>query len=151
MKVGVLATTLAILLVGGPVLAGPASDSDSDGTFDVLDICSANALVPSPVACDEDNDGYGNGCDADFNNDGVIDGLDFNAPGTPAVDSFFECFTTASDPGLVGCDMNCDGVIDGLDFNNPGTAELDSFFELFAGPGVPGPSGLGCAGTVPCP
>jgi hypothetical protein len=147
MKVGVLAITLAILLVGGPVLAGPATDMDSDGTFDVLDVCKLDPNVPSPSGgCDTDQDGYGNVCDADLNNDGLVNGQDFNTPGLN--NDFLECFLGGSDPTNIGCDLNCDTIINGADFNSP---TLPDFLEAFLAGTPPGPSGLPCAGTVPCP
>lgn len=150
MKFG-MATMMAVLLVGGFSLsaqAGPAADGDSDGTPDVIDFCSANAAAPAPCGLDTDNDGYGNFCDGDLDNSGVVDGVDFNNPGGP-VDSFLECFTSGTDPNGIGCDIDCSGVIDGVDFNAPGGI-ADSFLEFFTS-GLIGPSGYACAGTVPCP
>lgn len=134
MKVGVLASMVAFLLIGGFSLAaqaGPAPDSDSDGTIDAQDFCSQNPMAPSPCAFDDDNDGYGNACDGDFTNDGATDGLDV-AP--------FGAGLGNGGPGPT--DMNCDSATDGLDVA-PFGAQL--------GQGSPGPSGLACAGTIPCP
>jgi hypothetical protein len=50
-------------------------DTDSDGLVDHLDNCT---LVPNPTQLDSDGDGYGNICDADFNNDGVVNINDLN-------------------------------------------------------------------------
>ena len=84
--------------------------------------------------CDTDHDGFGNGCDADLNNDLVVDGFDV----LPfAVDLF-----AGSDSGW-GTDFNCDGIVDGFDIN--------PLIELFEATLEPGPSGLECAGEVPCP
>ena len=145
MKVGVLATTLAILMIGGSAYAGPAVDTDSDGTFDVLDICSANAAAPVPNGLDTDMDGYGNQCDCDFNNDGLANGADFSAAG--ANNDFLDCFSGGDVAGL-GCDMNGDTLVNGADFSSAGPG--NDFLDCFA-TGVPGPSGLPCAGTVACP
>jgi len=134
MKFGFFVTTLA-LLIAGPAMAGPAiTDTDSDGTFDVLDICSADPTVPVPNGGDADNDGYGDGCDADFNNDGVVNSVD---SGIFLVDLNSGIPT----PGL-GTDTNGDGVVNAID-----TGMVIPGLSL----GVPGPSGLSCAGTVPCP
>lgn len=145
MKVGVLATTLAILMIGGSAYAGPAVDTDGDGIFDVLDPCSSNNLSPAPNALDTDMDGYGNQCDGDFNNDGLVNGGDFSSPG--ANNDFLDCFSGGDVAGL-GCDINGDTLVNGADFSTvgPGNDFLDQF-----GLGVPGPSGLPCAGTVACP
>lgn len=135
MKVGALATMMAALLIGGFSLsaqAGPVgTDIDSDGTLDQNDFCSTNPTAPTPCGLDTDNDGYGNACDGDFNNDGASDFLDV-AP--------FAAFLGGgvSSPA----DMNCDGATDFLDVT-PFAAQL--------GAGAPGPSGLPCAGTIPCP
>jgi hypothetical protein len=110
-------------------------DSDSDGTFDVLDICSADALSPSPCGLDSDNDGYGNRCDGDFNNDGVVNAVD---SGLYLPDLGSGVPTAAGG----GTDMNCDGVVNAVD---------SGLYLGQLGAGAPGPSGLSCAGTVPCP
>jgi hypothetical protein len=44
-------------------------DTDRDGIPDAVDNCT---LVPNPDQFDADQDGYGNTCDPDFNNDGVV-------------------------------------------------------------------------------
>ena len=50
-------------------------DSDGDGLDDNSDNCT---LVPNPDQKDADDDGMGNYCDADFNNDGNINFLDLD-------------------------------------------------------------------------
>lgn len=133
MKFGLLTITLALMLAG-PAFAGPATDTDSDGTFDVLDICSTDAASPSPCPDDTDGDGYGNRCDGDFNNDGTVN----------AVDSGIYLPSLASgvpDP-VAGTDLNCDGTVNAVD---------SGIYLGQLSAGVPGPSGLPCAGTVPCP
>jgi len=133
MKVGILATLFAgLLLVGLPLAstAGPAPDMDGDGVPDVIDNCKLVSNA-SPLDCDTDGDGYGNICDCDFNNDFGCGGPDFG----PFVADF-----GGPDSGL-GTDMNCDGAVGGPDFG--------PFVAQFGG--TPGPSGLSCAGTTPCP
>lgn len=137
MKVGVLATLMAFLLVGGFALsaqAGPATDSDSDGTIDLQDFCSADPLAPAPCNLDTDSDGYGNKCDGDFNNDGVT-----NASDAPPI----QADLVSGIDGGAGTDMNCDGVVN--------SSDATLFLGQLNGAGVPGPSGLPCAGTAPCP
>lgn len=134
MKVGILATLFAgLLLVGLPLAstAGPAPDMDGDGVPDVIDNCKLVSNA-SPVDCDSDNDGYGNLCDCDFNNDNLCGGPDFGP--------FVADFGGPETPGS-GTDMNCDGIVGGPDFG--------PFVAGFGNP--PGPSGLSCAGTIPCP
>ena len=137
MRIGVLASTLAVLLLASfpfAASAGPSPDMDSDGTIDVFDLCKLDPVVPNPRDCDTDKDGYGNLCDCDLNNDTLTDGLDFAI--------FLPCFLMGSDPTSAGCDLNCDTLVDGLDFA--------IFLPHFLAGTPPGPSGLPCAGTFPC-
>ncbi|HEX5067699.1 MAG TPA: hypothetical protein VFY49_16390 [Myxococcota bacterium] len=135
MKTGLMAGGIALLATLGlsfAAFAGPSVDSDGDGVYDVLDNCVA-VQNASPEDCDTDNDGYGNKCDGDFNEDNFTDGGDF-----PQFNADFLA-------GLIGdyaTDMNCDTYVDGGDF--------PLFNGQFLGAGAPGPSGLHCAGSVPC-
>lgn len=135
MKVGVLASMIAILVAGLPfaAIAGPALDMDSDGTLDSADFCKLNPNAPSPVGCDTDMDGYGNACDADYNNDGGV--------GAPDFPTFTGAFGSSGTPGFHVADHNCDGGV--------GAPDFPTFTGTFGGP--PGPSGLSCAGTITCP
>ncbi len=101
-------------------------DQDADGVPDGEDNCVA---VPNPDQRDTNVDGYGNVCDADLNNDGGVDFLDLGI-----LKSHF--FSTNAD-----CDLNGDGSVDFLDLG----LMKSGFFQ------PPGPSGLACAGTIPCP
>jgi hypothetical protein len=107
-------------------------DADSDGVTDAEDSC---LFVANQTQLDSDQDGYGNACDADYNNDGVVGTSDFstlrNAFGSTQGSGNW-------DPQL---DANGDGVI--------GTADFTLLRAAFGIP--PGPSGLACAGSVPCP
>ena len=131
MKISVLATMVAILLIGFPVasFAGIVPDTDNDGVLDPFDNCIAVANA-APIDCDSDVDGYGNMCDCDFNNDYGCGGPDFG----PFVGDF-----GFPETPLGGTDMNCDGGVGGPDFG------------LFVGGflGTPGPSGKACAGSHP--
>jgi hypothetical protein len=97
---------------------------------------------------DSDMDGYGDICDCDFNQDGYCNAADFSNPADPNAPQFLTAFMsgTPSDPPVE--DMNGDGVVNSADFDNPasGAGFLSGFFS-----GTPGPSGLECAGIVPCP
>lgn len=63
--------------VNGVVDAGESDplnpDSDGDGVLDGYDNCT---LVANPNQRDSDGDGYGDACDVDLNNDGVVNHLD---------------------------------------------------------------------------
>lgn len=114
--------------------AGSITDGDSDGVPDQYDNCSAVANGPLLGGCaaqeDTDLDGYGNSCDADWDNDGgIIGGTDFlafsAAFGATPVDVNWDAIV----------DSDCDAVIGGTDFL--------LFSAQFAG--SVGPSGLACA------
>jgi hypothetical protein len=82
------------------------------------------------MSCDTDQDGFGNVCDGDSNQDLAVDGS-----------GFANCFRVdliAGVDGGTGADMNCDTVVDGADFT--------IFRGIFPGAGAPGPSGPACAG-----
>jgi hypothetical protein len=101
-----------------------AQDADGDGVLDTIDNC---LVVVNSNQLDPDLDGYGNSCDADFDQDGDTEQDDVDY-----------CLACTSDPS---CDMNENGTIG--DFGDFGICA-----SLLGSP--PGPSGLACAGTVPC-
>jgi len=114
----------------------PLPDVDSDGVPDEWDNCLVvpNAPPGPPGQLDSDIDGYGNCCDGDFNNDGAVNGADFLL--------FGACFAAGTvPPADPNCDMNGDLAVNGADF-----LKFGAQFAL----GVPGPSGLACAGVIPC-
>jgi hypothetical protein len=121
---------LATLILLGGALDARAQDTlpdtDGDSICDAGDNCLFRANLSQ---LDSDQDGYGNHCDGDIDQDGDVDQDDLNN---------CSCF------GLCEfrpeCDLNGDGV-----FGNP---DFSLFGQLFGKP--PGPSGLECAGTVPC-
>ena len=92
----------------------PPVDTDGDGVFDHEDNCQLVANDQS----DPDNDGIGTPCDADFNNDCIVNFLDLS--------EFANAFS-GSDPEF---DLNGDTSINFLD--------LAEFANLFSMP--PGPS-----------
>lgn len=127
----------ASLLLVAPLAAAaqlPDADSDNDGIPDEIDNC---VLVPNapPADCDTDQDGYGNACDGDFDNNGVVNSYDF-------ADYFAPDYKAALDSGW-GTDMDCGGTVGSSDF-------VPLFLPQYQS-ALPGPSGLDCAGTVPCP
>ena len=93
-----------------------APDGDGDGVIDGVDNCLARANADQ---FDTDEDGYGNACDADINNDCIV-----NASDLAALRLLF--FTTS--PNV---DFNGDGVVNSSDL----AIMREAFFE------APGPSG----------
>jgi hypothetical protein len=109
-----------------------APDWDNDGVSDAADNCS---VVSNPTQIDADADGFGNFCDGDFDNDGVVGIQDFVAIRRTFGES-------AGSPGFIpGADMDGDGIV--------AIADFIRWLRVFGN--APGPSGLACAGTPPCP
>lgn len=104
-----------INLLGGVTIKFP--DTDNDTVTDNLDNCQ---LVANTNQRDTNNDGYGNICDPDLNNDGVINFVDLGI-----MRSVF--FTNDPD-----ADLNGDGTVNFVD--------LGMMKAMFFG--APGPSGL---------
>lgn len=96
--------------------ADPSADSDEDGVPDASDNCTETA---NAAQTDADADGYGNLCDADLNNDCVVNTTDL---GLLRV-AFFSSDAAA--------DFNSDGIVNVTDLGLMRTA----FFA------APGPSG----------
>ena len=105
---------------------------DGDGIIDSEDNCIDDF---NPNQTDTDKDGYGNFCDGDFNNDGIVE-----FPDNETMGNFF--YTNNPET-----DLNGDLTTDFLDLGR----------LTFLWGKEPGPSGLGCAGsqeamdgTIPC-
>lgn len=125
--------------------AGAVTDTDSDLVPDAFDNCNLLSNGPNPVPpslftsnqVDSDVDGYGNACDADYDQDG-----NENVTGTDFQD-FLAAFTGG--PTTV-TDHNGDGQTTTVDFQI-----FLSAFRLTTAVDQVGPSGLACAGvTTPC-
>ena len=116
-------TILVVVALLVCALDARAQDSDGDGTPDAVDNC----INVMNTQVDPDLDGYGNRCDADFDQDGDTDQDDFDYYSSCTIDPV--------------CDLDEDGFIGGL-------GEFGIMTALLGSP--PGPSGLACAGTVPC-
>lgn len=115
--------------------AGSLVDADGDGVPDGVDNCVdvANGPLSDPIGCgvqfDVDSDGYGNACDADVSQNGVVGLEDLGAILTDF---------NGSNPIT---DITCNGVV--------GLEDLGRVLSTFnASP--PGNSGLPCAGTPGC-
>ena len=92
-------------------------DTDADLVRDFLDNCMQLA---NPDQLDTDGDHYGNRCDADLNNSGLVNTVDFGI--------FKQAFGSSN----ADADFNGDGHVNTVDFG--------IFKQLFGKP--PGPSGL---------
>jgi hypothetical protein len=124
---------LASAVLAGAARGQPCTDTDGDGACDPDDDCVA--LFQSPAQfCDVDQDGYGNFCDGDWNGDGFVGGEEWGFA------TLLEMSFGKS--GSYVTDYDCDGVV--------GIPDWAIFWERMVGRPV-GPSGLSCAGTVPCP
>lgn len=98
-------------------------DTDGDGVYDDMDNCTK---IPNPNQCDSDGDGYGNVCDADFNNNGFVNSKDLELITK-------NLFTKSKSPQFSKYDMNCSG----------GRVDLEDYFLALVKYGTqPGPSGL---------
>ena len=136
MKVGVLATMVFATLIAFPAFAGLAPDADGDGVPDVLDKCTLDSRNVA-ASCDVDVDGYGNPCDADFDQSFTVNSNDFGSYFIPA----FKGGSSAR-----GQDMDCSGGVNSNDF---GTYFIPKFKGALGGT-IAGPSGLTCAGQAGC-
>ncbi|MEM7082456.1 MAG: PQQ-dependent sugar dehydrogenase [Pseudomonadota bacterium] len=117
LRKGGFAFAAAWLLMGSAHAVVLDTDRDNDSINNAADNCSG---VANPDQTDADGDGYGNACDADFNNDGVINFIDY---------AQLTAGFLGTDPVL---DLNNDGVVNFLDI----TLLTNSFL------GAPGPSGV---------
>jgi hypothetical protein len=115
---------------GGP--QGDQTDDDLDGVADAEDNCLG---IPNADQTDSDLDGFGNACDADYDGNGWVGIGDFGV------------FTAAY--GAVSSDDHYDARADHNADGSIGLVDFGVFTQRWGGP--PGPSGLACAGSVPCP
>ncbi len=99
------------------VTVTPGVDSDSDGVVDAVDNC---VLSANPDQTDSNADGYGNACDADLNDDCIVNATDLGLLRTVF-------FTADADADFTG-----DGIVNASDLG----VMRATFFT------PPGPSGL---------
>jgi subtilisin family serine protease len=113
------------------------ADGESDGRGDVCDNCQKAKNGPSApdaggfVQRDTNLDGYGNMCDPDYNDDGKVNDDDI----------------TIFDAALLSPTYTPDVDNDGN--GSIGRSDYRILKNLYGNPA--GPSGLACAGSIPCP
>lgn len=137
MKYNLIALACALLLAAGlsfTVAAGPQQDQDSDTVLDQVDNC---VLVSNTTQGDSDLDGFGNICDADFDQN--------NAAGVSDFTLLKSAFGGVAPTYNENVDMDCNNAVGVSDFTL-----LKSLFGTSYGAGQT-VSGLSCAGTSPCP
>ncbi len=123
------------VFVGDPLMTTgglmfPASDTDGDGVANASDNCQ---LVPNANQRDTNADGYGNLCDADIDNDGIIE-TSWSVVSPPSAIRDFEWIQIYASNATYSADLDLDGDND-VDAEDVGIASLSVFF-------APGPSGL---------
>jgi uncharacterized protein (TIGR03790 family) len=123
------------VFVGDPLMttggfAFPVNDTDGDGVANASDNCQQ---VPNANQRDTDADGYGNICDADLDNDGIVE-TSWGVVSPPAAIRDYEWIQIYASNALYDPDFDLDGDND-VDFEDASIASLSVFF-------APGPSGL---------
>lgn len=122
-----------LMRVHDPLAA--TGDADGDGVADISDNCTR---LPNPGQRDTNGDGFGNRCDGDVNDSGVVDttwnALDPNATGPCPKDPDLEAICRTIQFGRYNRDHDLDGngAVDPDDFSL-------ALFRVFH---PPGPSGL---------
>lgn len=116
-----------------------AGGLDNDGVPDYLDNCSltvnGQVALPSSLQLDTDLDGFGNACDADYDNDGATTTADFGL--------FLSCFGVPGPitPACREADSDGNEAVQSSDFG--------TFLAYFSWSGrPPGPSALKCANAT---
>jgi uncharacterized protein (TIGR03790 family) len=113
-------------LMTAPIVLDATPDSDGDGVPDSVDNCIE---VPNADQRDTDGDGYGNACDADFDNDGRVT----TSWGAAPYGDLEQIALTIQVGGYdANQDLDGDGRVDQFD------ASLASMYVFLP----PGPSGL---------
>jgi len=80
---------------------GRPADTDNDGVFDFEDNCTTFA---NPLQCDTNDDGFGNHCDADLDNNGIVNQIDLGI-----------LRGQLGAQGENDADLNCNGIVNQID------------------------------------
>jgi hypothetical protein len=128
-----LTLALALVSTAGPTCLG---DADSDGVCDVEGGGDNCLGLANPAQRDDDEDGYGNICDTDTNQDCVAGAGDL----TGVFGNFGGTAPWAPKNG---------GAFDVNEDNTIGAADLTAVFGAFGS--APGPSGKSCADCTATP
>jgi hypothetical protein len=128
-----LTLALALVSTAGPTCLG---DADSDGICDVEEGGDNCLGVANPAQRDDDEDGYGNICDSDTNQDCIVGAFDLG-----------EVFGNFG--GAAPWAPKNSGVYDVDEDNIVGAFDLGKVFGDFGGP--PGPTGKSCADCTATP
>jgi hypothetical protein len=128
-----LTLALALVSTAGPTCLG---DADSDGVCDV-EAGGDNCLgLANPAQRDDDEDGYGNVCDPDTNQDCLVGSADLAG-------------VFANFAGSAPWSPKNVGAFDVDENNVTGASDLARVFSNFAS--APGPSGKSCADCTATP
>ena len=100
------------------------ADADGDGIPDACDRCSG---TPDPSQTDADQDGYGDACDGDYDQDGLVTAADDSGGFQPCMGQ-----NVVLNPACYDRDFDGDGIVDPQD-------RAAGFAALLAR-GMPGPS-----------
>ena len=124
-----MSVTLANLAAGTYYIAVTTVDTDGresvlsqEAVITVFDYADNCTLIDNPDQRDTDNDGYGNACDPDFDNNLIVDASDL---------AYFKTVFLTADPDA---DFNGDGIVNSADL-----AILKTFFFEAPGPSAIAP------------
>jgi hypothetical protein len=132
-SIALFVSIISIISSASPARAGSVEDFDGDLIPFEFDNCSVVQNGPNNASnqSDCDGDGYGNACDADYDQDGIVTAADFGL--------FLGVFGSIFPPQILDCrDHDEDRTITAADFG--------LFLSQFGGP--PGPSNLACANPL---
>jgi hypothetical protein len=107
MKIRIRVISVAVTLALSTALSAHAGDLNGDLVDDAFDNCPDVPNGPNDLnnQVDTDNDGYGNSCDCDFDQDEILTGADFVLL-YAAFNSTQELYDINGDGFVLGSDVN---------------------------------------------